>query len=108
MTLVPSHPPGTVGAQYSYQSTCVLPSIPYWNRVPNRVLCGTGFTEYQNRYFRDESMDECKTDAFRERIHNGWYDKAYFCFIMTERTVETFLYLENMLLGHKYCVKGHP
>ena len=58
--------------------------------MPNRVLCGTGFTEYQNRYFRDESMDECKTDAFRERIHNGWCDKAYFCFIMTERTVETF------------------
>ena len=37
--------PGTVGAQYSYQSTRVKPSIPYWNRVPNRVLCETGLSD---------------------------------------------------------------
>jgi hypothetical protein len=33
---------GTVGAQYSYQSTRVSTSIPYGNRVSNRVLCATG------------------------------------------------------------------
>ena len=78
----------TVGAQYSYQSTHVKPSIPYWNRVPNRVLCQTGFGGKIN------SLPIHSTLSFNSCHPNGatWKCSSYTFFLsFMKSNLETFL-----------------